>query len=87
MQEETRSKTVGAFEAKTQFSQLLDDVANGATVTITKHGVPVARLVPIREHGRPTPAEAIAAFREFRKRERITLGDLTIRELIEEGRM
>ena len=38
---------VGAFEAKTHLSALLDDVAAGETVTITKRGSPVARLVPI----------------------------------------
>ena len=37
--------TVGAFEAKTHLSRLLDQVAAGEEVTITKHGKPVARLV------------------------------------------
>ena len=41
-------RTVGAYEAKTQFSELLADVASGETVIVTKHGVPVAQLVPIR---------------------------------------
>lgn len=38
--------TVGACEAKTDFSQLLDKVANGESITITRHGEPVAQLVP-----------------------------------------
>ena len=37
--------TVGAFEAKTHLSSLLDRVAEGEEVVITKHGKPVARLV------------------------------------------
>ena len=37
--------TVGAFEAKTHLSALLDRVAHGEEVTITKHGKPIARLV------------------------------------------
>ena len=38
--------TVGAFEAKTHFSALLDKVAEGEEVVITKHGKPVARVLP-----------------------------------------
>jgi prevent-host-death family protein len=43
------STSVGAFEAKTRLSELLQRVESGEQVTITKHGRPVARLVPIRE--------------------------------------
>lgn len=41
-------RTVGAFEAKTHLSQLLDQVEAGETVVITRHGEPVAELVPAR---------------------------------------
>ncbi|MCX6593680.1 MAG: type II toxin-antitoxin system prevent-host-death family antitoxin [Acidobacteria bacterium] len=37
--------TVGAFEAKTKLSELLDRVERGEEVLITRHGTPVARLV------------------------------------------
>ncbi|NJK91526.1 MAG: type II toxin-antitoxin system Phd/YefM family antitoxin [Blastochloris sp.] len=37
---------VGAFEAKTHLSRLLDQVEQGALVTITRHGKPVAQLMP-----------------------------------------
>ena len=40
-------KTVGAYEAKTHLSELLNRVARGEHLTITKHGKPVARLVPV----------------------------------------
>jgi prevent-host-death family protein len=40
--------TVGAFEAKTKLAELLDKVESGETVTITRHGTAVARLVPVR---------------------------------------
>lgn len=40
------SMTLGAFEAKTRLSELLVRVEAGEQVTITKHGRPVARLVP-----------------------------------------
>ncbi len=41
--------SVGAYEAKTRLSALLDLVEQGAEVVITKHDRPVARLVPIVE--------------------------------------
>jgi len=45
-------KTVGAFQAKTQLSQLLDQVERGEAITITRHGRPVAVLAPV-ESARP----------------------------------
>ena len=53
-------------------------------ITITKHGVPVAMLVPHPQSRRPEPAAAIEALREFRRR--IKVDGLSLRELIEEGR-
>ena len=41
------SSTVGAFEAKTYLAALLGRVEGGESITITKHGRPVARLVPV----------------------------------------
>ncbi|MFN3673970.1 MAG: type II toxin-antitoxin system Phd/YefM family antitoxin [Bosea sp. (in: a-proteobacteria)] len=38
--------TVGAFEAKTKFSELLDRVAGGEEVVVTRRGKTVARIVP-----------------------------------------
>jgi len=76
-------KTVGAYEAKTHLPRLLDEVAAGETITITKHGVPVATLAPIR----PDRERARAAADKLRAiRDRHPLGEVTIRELIEEGR-
>ncbi len=76
-------KRIGAYEAKTQLPRLLDEVERGETITITRHGRPVARLVPV-EGGRRSVDEVIAAIREFRKGNR--LDGVTVRELIEEGR-
>jgi prevent-host-death family protein len=42
-------KTIGAYEAKTRLSRFLDEVAEGETMTITKHGTPVAQLVPAKQ--------------------------------------
>jgi prevent-host-death family protein len=79
-------KTVGAYEAKTRFSQLLADVANGETVIVTKYGVPVAQLTPIRNHV-AAAAAAIDEWERYRDEHHVTLGGgITIRELIEDGR-
>ena len=78
-------ETVGSFEAKTHLSQLLERAAKGEEFTITKHGKPMARLVPPRA-AKPTPAvrAAVEAMKRFRKGR--TLDGLSIREMIEEGR-
>ena len=77
-------KTVGAYEAKTHLARLLDEVAKGDTITITKNGVPVAMLVPTRDARHRPIQEAITALREFRRGK--ALGGLKVRQLIEEGR-
>jgi prevent-host-death family protein len=77
-------RSVGAYEAKTHLPRLLDEVAGGATITITKHGVPVAVLSPPRGASAEQVRDAIAGLRAFRARH--PLDGLTIRELIDEGR-
>ncbi len=79
-------KTVGAFEARTRLSQLLDQVEKGETITITRHGEPVAVLSPVKP-ARPakTGEQWLAEVKRLRKG--ITLGGtVTIRQLIDEGR-
>ena len=78
------SRIIGSYEAKTHLSRLLDEVADGATITITKHGVPVALLVPPVASGTPPVRAAVAGLRDFRARHR--LDGVTIRELIDAGR-
>jgi prevent-host-death family protein len=75
---------IGAYEAKTHLSQLLDRVTRGERFTITRHGVPVAVLQPPDCLVREDPRGVVDGIREFRKGR--TLDGLTIRELIEEGR-
>ncbi len=77
-------RRVGSYEAKTHLPRLLDEVAGGATITITKHGVPVAVLVPAVSTGAFSVREAAAGLRAFR--ESHPLRGITIRELIDEGR-
>jgi len=43
------SNTVGAYEAKTHLSELPEKVEAGEEITITKHGAPLTRLVPVKK--------------------------------------
>jgi len=60
-------KQIGAFEAKTHFSSLLDEVENGEQITITKHGRPVAKIVPINDTDQSRRQAAIVRLKEFSK--------------------
>ena len=77
-------RTVSVDEAKIHVLRLLDDVAKGETITITSHGAPVALLAPPPSRQRLSTGEAIAAIHAFRQSR--TLGDVSVRELVEEGR-
>lgn len=80
-----RMKHFGAYEAKTHLSRLLDEVERGASFAITKHGRPVALLVPIEAGGpRMSVGDAIDGLRRFRSGHR--LGGISLRELIDDGR-
>jgi prevent-host-death family protein len=57
---------VGAFEAKNTLGSLLDRVEQGEEVVITRHGKPVARLVP--NEGRLRGEQARAAAGRIRAR-------------------
>jgi prevent-host-death family protein len=76
---------VALFEAKNRLSALLDRVERGEEITITRHGKPVAKLVPARPGFDREKARAAAeGLRELSKG--VTLGGIPIKELINEGR-
>jgi len=75
---------VGAYEAKTHLPSLLERVQHGEHVTITKHGVPVAMLVPVVSVVKPDIHAVIDELKAFAKGH--TTGGISIREMIEEGR-
>lgn len=75
--------TIGSFEAKTRFSELLERAEKGEQITITRRGVPVAVLGPLPSKRRKGKS-LVEEFRALRKG--VTLGGITIRQLIEEGR-
>ena len=70
---------VGAFEAKTQLSMLLEQVSQGEEVLIRRRGKPVAKLVPIEQAEQQDVRRTIAALRVHRAG--MTLGGLGWREL------
>jgi prevent-host-death family protein len=77
--------TVGSYEAKTHLPKLLERVAHGESIMITRNGQAVAMLVPPQTGQKDEVREAVRKMRELRKG--VTLGPgLTIRKLIEEGR-
>ena len=76
--------TVGAFEAKTHLSSLLDRVAGGEEVVITKHGKPVARLVSLAHIDRERVNDAFEKLKLLRRR--TTLRGLSWQVLRDAGR-
>jgi prevent-host-death family protein len=80
---------VGAFEAKTKFSELLERVRQGEEITITRHDKPIARLVPAGRSSASDVKEAFGRMDEIHRRTQsvsVRRGKLSYRQLIEEGR-
>ena len=77
--------SIGSYQAKTHLPALLKRVEAGESLTITRHGRPIARLVPVEEQRRVSAAEAAEGLRRLRKRTKRDPG-LDIRGLIESGR-
>ena len=77
-------QTVGAYEAKTSLSKLLERVNKGEKISITKHGVTVAILQPPATSKKLHPRQTIVALRIFRDKN--SLKGIPLREMIEEGR-
>lgn len=77
--------TIGSYEAKTHLPALLRRVEEGEEIVITRHGRPIARLIPAGGPHEGTTGDVIDALRAFRGRH--ALGpELTVRDLIDEGR-
>lgn len=84
--------SISAFEAKTRFGELLDRVARGEEIVITRHDKPVARIVPEGRRSRDEVArvmDGLAALRQriaTRTRGRTRLTDADVRKAIDHGR-
>jgi len=84
---------IGAYDAKTHLPKLLERVEKGERFVITRHGRPVAELVPIARRDRAAIARALADVRALRNRlsrkglrlQRVLGKNESIRELAHEG--
>jgi prevent-host-death family protein len=85
---------VSAFEAKTRFGELLERVAAGEEIVITRHDKPVARVIAEGVPRRGQVRDAVAGLHELRQRilrrskgrRRAGLSDREARAAVEEGR-
>jgi prevent-host-death family protein len=84
---------IGAYDAKTHLPRLLERVQKGERFIITKHGRPVAELLPYSGHDAERARRAVARMRAGREalaKRGVRLGDLlkrgeTLRDLAHEG--
>ena len=80
-------KTIQSTDAKAHLAQLLSDVERGETITITRHGKPIARLVPASADEQEQRRAAVAELRQWRQN-RLKTG-MTVDEILaarDEGR-
>ena len=71
-------RDIQASEAKTHLPQILDEVERGETVRITRHGQPIARLVPETNRRQAEIDTAIENIRALRRR----TGKITLEEIL-----
>lgn len=72
-------REIQASEAKTHLPQLLDDVERGETVVITRHGRPIARLVPEASRRQAEIEDAVQSILAVRKRLK---SEMTVEEIV-----
>ena len=77
------STLIGSYQAKTNFSQLIERVIQGEQITITKYGAPVVVMSPAEVKPTRPIAEVIKDLKTFR---RSLILNANLREMIEEGR-
>jgi prevent-host-death family protein len=75
-------KTVGSYQLKTHLAQFLALVMKGETIEVTKHGKPVAHIVPASLKGKQSKKEAIAMLKSMK----VALDGTSLRALIDAGR-
>jgi antitoxin (DNA-binding transcriptional repressor) of toxin-antitoxin stability system len=78
--------SVGSYEAKTHLPELLERVEHGEKILITRRGTPVALLTQPPHQTGSEVRQVVENMLAYRDRQKRTTGDLTIRQMIEEGR-
>ena len=84
-------ETVGVFDGKTRFSELIDRAERGEEIVVTRHGKPVARVGPLNPSARrPEDVQArMAEWRLWREQQLAANGSTTVEEILawrDEGR-
>jgi len=85
--------TVPALEAKNRFGKLLDRVARGEEIVVTRHDKPVARMVPAGGRELSAVRQGVAELRKLqgciraRMKSSASLSDAEVRSAIDEGRL
>jgi prevent-host-death family protein len=77
-------RSIGSYELKTHLSQVLESVENGQSVIVTRHGKPIARILPPELAQRQSVKDAVRGLLAF-PRKPLPRG-VTIKSLIEQGR-
>lgn len=80
------STVVGAYEAKTKLSELLDRVEKGERITITRHGKPIAEIVPKHAHDVERARAAMNRMRALAETVDLDLSWEEIKKLRDQGR-
>jgi prevent-host-death family protein len=77
------NEEIGSYDAKTKLSEILRKVQKGQSFTITKHGKPVADVVPSRSTSHQRTLDAIEDILKIQGK---TVADDVIKASIEDGR-
>jgi prevent-host-death family protein len=75
-------REIPAAEAKARLSELLDAASRGETIVITRHGRPIARLVPDADRRRQEVAEALDDIKQLAKERLAEFGPVSVEEII-----
>lgn len=75
---------IGIYDARAKLSELIERVQSGEEVVLTRHGEPVARLVPERKRRKRSGSAVAARIRALAKR--LDIRDIDVQKLIDEGR-
>ncbi len=75
---------IGIYDARARLSELVERVQSGEEVVLTRHGEPVARLVPEKPRRKRSRAAAVTRIRALARK--LDIREVDVRKLIEEGR-
>jgi prevent-host-death family protein len=75
---------IGIYDARAKLSELIERVQSGEEVVLTRHGEPVARLVPEKRRQKGSGTATVARIRTLARK--LNIRDVDVRKLIEEGR-